>query len=105
RIQQISKASGTITTGGLGEPKFNINETAFTGSWGRPQRDGPPLRAIALITWANYLVANNNRSYVTNTLWPIIQRDLDYTAQNWNQTKYYTNPALWRTDELTGIYV
>ncbi|ESK93679.1 glucoamylase [Moniliophthora roreri MCA 2997] len=88
RIQQISNPSGTITTGGLGEPKFNVDETAFTGAWGRPQRDGPPLRAIALITWANYLVANKNQSYVTNTLWPIIQHDLDYTAQYWNQTGF-----------------
>lgn len=56
-IQQVSNPSGTITTGGLGrfmlllsdtsgsqisdlsdirsgEPKFNIDETAFTGAWG-----------------------------------------------------------------------
>jgi glucoamylase len=37
-LQQVSNPSGTITTGGLGEPKFNINGTAFTGAWGRPQR-------------------------------------------------------------------
>lgn len=24
---------------GLGEPKFNLNNTAFTGPWGRPQND------------------------------------------------------------------
>ena len=37
-LQQVSNPSGTVTTGGLGEPKFNIDGTAFTGSWGRPQR-------------------------------------------------------------------
>lgn len=37
-IQQVSNPSGTVSTGGLGEPKFNIDETAFTGAWGRPQR-------------------------------------------------------------------
>lgn len=37
-LQQVSNPSGTVTTGGLGEPKFNINGTAFTGAWGRPQR-------------------------------------------------------------------
>ena len=37
-LQQVSNPSGTVTTGGLGEPKFNINDTAFTGAWGRPQR-------------------------------------------------------------------
>lgn len=33
-IQQISNPSGTVSTGGLGEPKFEVNETAFTGAWG-----------------------------------------------------------------------
>ena len=37
-LQQVSNPSGTVSTGGLGEPKFNIDETAFTGAWGRPQR-------------------------------------------------------------------
>jgi glucoamylase len=37
-LQQVSNPSGTVSTGGLGEPKFNINGTAFTGAWGRPQR-------------------------------------------------------------------
>ncbi|KAG7090984.1 hypothetical protein E1B28_010051 [Marasmius oreades] len=87
-LQQVSNPSGTITTGGLGEPKFNIDLTAFTGAWGRPQRDGPALRSIALITYANWLVANNNQTFVTNTLWPIIQRDLDYVASTWNQSTF-----------------
>ena len=39
-LQQVSNPSGTVSTGGLGEPKFNIDETEFTGSWCRPQR-GP----------------------------------------------------------------
>ncbi|KAG5341533.1 hypothetical protein C0989_009894 [Termitomyces sp. Mn162] len=37
-LQQVSNPSGNVSTGGLGEPKFNIDLTAFTGSWGRPQR-------------------------------------------------------------------
>ncbi len=37
-MQQVSNPSGTVTTGGLAEPKFNIDGTAFTGPWGRPQR-------------------------------------------------------------------
>src|SRR5688500_10336164 len=35
-------------SGGLGEPKFEAHGGAFTGAWGRPQNDGPALRAIAL---------------------------------------------------------
>jgi glucoamylase len=37
-MQQVANPSGTVSTGGLGEPRFNINETAFTGAWDRPQR-------------------------------------------------------------------
>ncbi|GAW05591.1 glycoside hydrolase family 15 protein [Lentinula edodes] len=87
-VQQISNPSGDITTGGLGEPKFYVNETAFTGPWGRPQRDGPALRSTALITWANYLLSEGNTSYVTDTLWPIIENDLNYVSSNWNQSTY-----------------
>lgn len=44
-LQQVSNPSGTVSTGGLGEPKFNIDETAFTGAWGRPQRGEPFYKA------------------------------------------------------------
>ncbi|KAF9460753.1 glycoside hydrolase family 15 protein [Collybia nuda] len=87
-IQQVSNPSGSVSSGGLGEPKFNIDQTAFTGAWGRPQRDGPALRANALITWANFLISQSNTSYVANTLWPIIKLDLDYVASFWNQSTF-----------------
>jgi glucoamylase len=35
KLQQVSNPSGTISSGGLGEPKFNIDGSAFTGPWGR----------------------------------------------------------------------
>lgn len=94
RIQQISNPSGTVSSGGLGEPKFNIDETAFTGAWGRPQRDGPALRATTMITYANSLGTTN--SYVTGTVWPLVKLDLDYVAQNWNSTGF----DLW--EEVSG---
>jgi glucoamylase len=37
-LQQVSNPSGAVNTGGLGEPKFNINGSAYEDSWGRPQR-------------------------------------------------------------------
>ncbi|KAE9408658.1 glucoamylase [Gymnopus androsaceus JB14] len=84
-LQQITDPSGTLTTGGLGEPKFYINLTQFVG---RPQRDGPALRSSTLISWANYLISEGNTSYVTDTLWPIIENDLGYVAQNWNLSTF-----------------
>jgi glucoamylase len=87
-IQQITNPSGTVSSGGLGEPKFNIDQTAFTGPWGRPQRDSPALRSTTLIKYANWLLANGNTSYVTSTLWPAIKLDLDYVSSNWNQSTF-----------------
>lgn len=57
RIQGVSNPSGDLASGaGLGEAKFNADESAFTGGWGRPQRDGPALRATALIGLGQWLV-------------------------------------------------
>ncbi|KDR82588.1 hypothetical protein GALMADRAFT_134180 [Galerina marginata CBS 339.88] len=87
-LQQVSNPSGSVSTGGLAEPKFEIDGTAFTGPWGRPQRDGPALRATALITYANWLVANSNTSFVTSTIWPVLKLDLDYVSTFWNQSSF-----------------
>ncbi|KAF2128682.1 carbohydrate-binding module family 20 protein [Dothidotthia symphoricarpi CBS 119687] len=95
-LQTVSNPSGSPDAGGLGEPKFNVNRTAFTGSWGRPQRDGPPLRATALTIYANWLIDNGGRTQALNTVWPVIAKDLVYTVRYWNQTGF----DLW--EEING---
>ncbi|EIN12991.1 glucoamylase [Punctularia strigosozonata HHB-11173 SS5] len=87
-FQQTPNPSGNVSTGGLGEPKFYVNETAFLDSWGRPQRDGPALRSTALITYANYLLDNDNTTWVKDTLWPIIELDVNYVSDFWNYTTF-----------------
>jgi glucoamylase len=83
-LQTVSNPSGDFSSGtGLGEPKFNVDGTAFTGAWGRPQRDGPALRATALITYAKWLIANGYSSTASTVVWPIIQNDLSYVTQYW----------------------
>lgn len=59
-LQTVSNPSGTFLPDGvgLGEPKFMVDGTRFNGPWGRPQRDGPALRAIALMTYSNWLIKN-----------------------------------------------
>ncbi|KAK3321436.1 glucan 1, 4-alpha-glucosidase [Cercophora scortea] len=89
KLQGVSNPSGSFSNGaGLGEPKFNVDLTQFTGAWGRPQRDGPPLRAIAMINYAKWLVKNGYTSTATTAVWPIIKNDLAYTAQYWNNTGF-----------------
>ena len=89
KLQPVPNRSGDLVNGsGLGEAKFTVNLTQFTGDWGRPQRDGPPLRAITLIAYARWLVDNGHASTARGILWPVIKNDLAYSAQYWNQTGF-----------------
>lgn len=89
KLQGVSNPSGSLSDGaGLGEPKFYVDLTQFTGAWGRPQRDGPALRAIALISYANWLIDNGYTSTAQSIVWPIVKNDVAYVAQYWNQTGF-----------------
>lgn len=50
---------------------------------GRPQRDGPALRATAIITYANWLIDNGYTSTASDIVWPVVRNDLNYVAQYW----------------------
>ncbi|KAG8625020.1 hypothetical protein KVT40_006771 [Elsinoe batatas] len=76
---------------GLGEPKFYLNNTIFTGPWGRPQNDGPATAAITLMEFANTYLENGGSIDVvksqiydstTNPNAPV-QKDLLFVASNW----------------------
>jgi glucoamylase len=58
------------------------------GTWGRPQRDGPALRATALMKFAGSLVARKQTQMVKDIYWPIILNDLRYVGQYWNQSGF-----------------
>jgi glucoamylase len=81
---------------GYGEPKFNPDGSGYTGSWGRPQTDGPALRALALIRFARTLQkdpAKNN--YIRNQLYDsafptssVVKADLEYVAHHWRDASF-----------------
>ncbi len=97
KLQGVSNPSGSLSNGaGLAEPKFNVDLSAFTGPWGRPQRDGPALRAIAMISYSNWLIDNGYTDTVKQIVWPVVRNDLSYVAQYWNQTGF----DLW--EEVNG---
>ena len=84
RLQGVSNPSGSFSNGaGLGEPKFMVDLQQFTGAWGRPQRDGPALRAIALTRYARWLIKNGYKATALDTVWPVIKNDLAYVTQYW----------------------
>lgn len=87
-LQGVENPSGGLCSGGLGEAKFTVNLTAFTGDWGRPQRDGPALREIALSAYARHMMSEGKYSTVSSAIWPIVQNDLSYVTQYWNLSTF-----------------
>ena len=90
RANQLSNA---LT--GLGEPKFNVDGSPYMGPWGRPQNDGPALRAVTLIRFARELVKQGNTAYVRNKLYnaelpahTVIKADLEYVAHRWHESSF-----------------
>jgi glucoamylase len=77
---------------GLSEPKFELNNTVFTGPWGRPQNDGPAESATTLIEFTTaYLANGGDMNTVKERIWdsknfatqaPVL-KDLLFVASNW----------------------
>uniref|UniRef100_A0A0G4G7C0 glucan 1,4-alpha-glucosidase n=1 Tax=Chromera velia CCMP2878 TaxID=1169474 RepID=A0A0G4G7C0_9ALVE len=74
------------------EVKFNVPEgTAFTGPWCRPQTDAPPLRAQALMLYAEKLISLGRESEVSDLgLWDdsaphggLIKYNLEWIMESW----------------------
>ncbi|KAF1797895.1 glycoside hydrolase family 15 protein [Mucor lusitanicus] len=96
---QISTQMTPTVCNCLGEPKFNTDGSGYTGSWGRPQNDGPAERAIAFIAIANrYHLEGHDPTYITDTLIPAIVKDLDYVASVWQEACF----DLW--EEIKGVH-
>ncbi|KAJ3399418.1 Glucoamylase, intracellular sporulation-specific [Chytriomyces hyalinus] len=76
----------------LGEPKFNLDGSAYTRDWGRPQNDGPATRVLALVRFAEmYLEQGGSldkvRKYLYTPEMPalsVIKADLEYVARVWD---------------------
>jgi glucoamylase len=80
-------------SGTVGEPKFNADGSAFNGAWGRPQDDGPSLRAITLVRLARIWLAEGKEADVRQLLYDgalpsrsVIKEDLEYVSNHWQQT-------------------
>ncbi|KNZ44889.1 uncharacterized protein VP01_872g8 [Puccinia sorghi] len=105
---QAFQRSSFGSAAGLGEPKYHVNGSAFTGPWGRPQRDGPALRATVYIKFAlAYLQVGGPEAvhYVKNILYDgrwqsrsVIKADLEYIANSWQERSF----DLW--EEVNGLH-
>jgi len=83
------KDQSSIT--GLGDPKFYLNNnTAYQGLWGRPQNDGPSIRAYVLIEFVKeYIAKGGDKDYIIDLSWETpIKVDLNYIVTNWTENTY-----------------
>lgn len=75
----------------LGKAKFEITGEPYGGAtpnpnvWCEPQNDGPALRAITLLEFAKVLEDEGQKELVKSRLYPVIQRDIDYIMQVWQE--------------------
>lgn len=74
----------------LGEPIFTVLGEIYPHPWGRPQTDGPAIRALAMIEWLEALVAEGGNESIIERLYQPelpanspIKKDLEYIAHNW----------------------
>ncbi|CCE62797.1 hypothetical protein TPHA_0D01570 [Tetrapisispora phaffii CBS 4417] len=119
-------SGGSVPDGdlkGLGEPKWNVDNSPYNDNWGRPQNDGPPLRIIAILNFYSRLSifndANNsnvtvhdlikeyNMKYTkletnftseTDIFNEIIYYDLKFIINNWKERNF----DIW--EEVNGIH-
>ncbi len=80
---------------GLGEPKFHVDGSAYNEPWGRPQNDGPALRAVSLIHLANILIEEGQIDLVRSRFYNgkmhsggVIKRDLEFVSHNWRNASF-----------------
>jgi glucoamylase len=113
KLQHTSNPSGPFSDlSSLGEPKFRVDGEPFTGSWGRPQRDGPALRALTLMhylreynashpsLWSSSSAADFFEPYYHASMPPksVIKADLEYVSHYWNESSF----DLW--EEVEGLH-
>ncbi|KZF23199.1 glycoside hydrolase family 15 protein [Xylona heveae TC161] len=114
RLQRTPNPSGNFSSlSSLGEPKFMVDGTPFTGSWGRPQRDGPALRALTLMRYlraynqthpALWTSADGGGSWfkelyeASMPALSIIKADLEYVSHHWRDSGF----DLW--EEVNGLH-
>ncbi len=89
QIQNTALAHST-----LGEPIFTVHGQIYPHAWGRPQNDGPAIRALAMTLFAFELI-RQNRMAEAKQLYRAelpaqspIKRDLEYIAHHWRSPNF-----------------
>ena len=94
RFSRRNQQTPTLSPG-LGEPKFYVDGRAFDGPWGRPQNDGPGIRATTLARLAQTLLDQGREDLVRRELYApelpaqtVIKADLEFVAHHWREPSF-----------------
>ncbi len=79
------------------ETRVNPDGTLDISRWARPQHDGPPLRAIALLGWVRNTKLD---AALQAALTELIRRDLDFTLHHWHEPSY----DIWEEEQGLHYY-
>ena len=80
--------------GGLGEPIFTVEGQVYPHPWGRPQNDGPAIRAIAMIEYTSTLIGHDKEKEIAelySAKMPpnsLIKKDLEYISYHWQEPSF-----------------
>lgn len=53
-----------------------------------------------MVSYANYLLSNGDQDTVEKIIWPIVQNDLNYVSEHWNETTY----DLWESLKSSSMF-
>ena len=95
-IHFVSKCNSNPPLNGVdvrGEPKFNIDGTLWTGSWGRPQNDGTALMVIALTQVIKAFIDENQDQSLIDKIYSLssdslIKSNLEYISKNITEASF-----------------
>jgi len=79
----------------LGESRVNPDGTLDISRWSRPQHDGPPLRALAVLRWVR---AHSCDSQLHELVLRLMQTDLAFTFSHWRE------PSIDIWEEESGLH-
>ncbi len=65
----------------VAETRVNPDGTLDISKWGRPQHDGPPLRALTLLRWARSTPLDAEAS-------ALLSADLEFTLRHWHEPSF-----------------
>ena len=78
---ELASVYGTV----IAETRVNPDGTLDILRWPRPQHDGPPLRALALLRW---VAGGHLDAPLLAEVEALIRLDLDFTLRHWREPSY-----------------